>query len=91
MKEVLDSERGGKQFCQVKERGERERKKVRSGITDEASLEENEEEEVEEEECLLRRLKGLVLSSLLDHNVSWAMFDQRFVCACVCACDCVCV
>lgn len=41
----------------------------RVGLTEEARLEEREEEE----ESLLRRLKGLVLSSPLDHNVSWAV------------------
>lgn len=34
-------------------------------------------EREEEEEGLHRRLKGLVFSSLLDHNISWAMFDQQ--------------
>lgn len=35
-------------------------------------------EREEEEETLHRRLNGLVLSSLLDHSISWAMFDQQF-------------
>ncbi len=56
-------------------------------MIEEASLVEKEEEE---EESLLKRLKGLVLSSLLDHNVSWAMFDQQ-LCVCVCVRVCACV
>lgn len=55
-----------KQCCQAKEEERR--------MIEEASLEEKEKRR--RRRSLLRRLKGLVLSSLLDHNVSWAMFDQ---------------